>query len=76
MFTVVIMSIGLDFVKNVDKNWKKHIQSLDRSNDEIKTENTDIFLDYKENIPLKNYENKDQDFDFWSYWKKRYTIMK
>lgn len=70
------MSIGLDFVKNVDKNWKKHVQSLDSSNDEIKTENTDIFLDYKENITQKNYENKDQDFDFWSYWKKRYSIMK
>lgn len=70
------MSIGLDFVKNVDKNWKKHVQSLDSSNDEIKTENTDIFLDYKENITQKNYENKNQDFDFWSYWKKRYSIMK
>jgi len=73
---VMIMSIGLDFVKDVDKNWKKHIQSLDRSNDEIKTENNDIFLDHKENITNKNYENKDQGFDFWSYWKKKYSIMK
>jgi hypothetical protein len=76
IFNVMIMSIGLDFVKDVDKNWKKHIQSLDRSIDEIKTEKADIFLDNKENIPLKNDEKKDQDFDFWGYWKKRYSIMK
>lgn len=70
------MSVGLDFVKNIDKNWKKHIQSLDRVKEEIIIEKNDSFTDFKENIMLKKFENEDLDFDFWSYWKKRYSIMK
>ena len=70
------MSIGLDFVKNIDKNWKKHVRSLDRVKEETIIEKNDSFTDFKENIMLKKFENEELDFDFWSYWKKRYSIMK
>ena len=49
------MSIGLDFVKNIDKNWKKHVRSLDRVKEETIIEKNDSFTDFKENIMLKKY---------------------
>jgi hypothetical protein len=68
------MSIGLGFVKNVDKNWRKHIQSLDRLNEERKDENVDAFLEFKDNIMLNNYKDTNEEFDFWSYWKKNIQL--
>ena len=70
------MSIGLDFVKNIDKNWKKHVQSLDRVKEETIIEKIDYFKKLKNNNISKNIENEDLNLDYWSYWKKRYSIMK
>jgi hypothetical protein len=71
---VVELAIGLDFVKDVDKNWKKHVQSLDR--DKTDEENIEIFSDYK----VKNYnktriQNKENEY-YWDYWKKRYWLLR
>ena len=70
------MSIGLDFVKNIDKNWKKHVRSLDRVKEETIIEEIDYFKKFKNNNISKNIENEDLNVDYWSYWKKRYSIMR
>ena len=61
---------------NKDKNWKKHIKSLDRIDDDLKNNNS-IKLKQFENKSIKqNIENKNIDFDYWNYWKKKYLIFK
>lgn len=74
---VVRVSIGLDFVMNKDKNWRKHIKSLDRTNEE-ESKNYDIFKieKFEKKTIEQNIENKNLDFDYWNYWKKRYLILK
>ncbi len=68
------MSIGLDYVKNIDKNWKKHVQSLDRVKEETIIEEIDHFKKFKNNNISKNIEN--ENLDYWIFWKKRYSIMR
>jgi len=71
---VVELAIGLDFVKNIDKNWKKHIQSLDRNiTDE---ESTEIFDYSKKNQYNKTKIQKEDNDPYWDYWKKRYWLLK
>lgn len=69
---MVELAIGLEFVKDVDKNWKKHIQSLDRDNTK---ENTDeIFEDFKNRKYNKTRIQNKEDDSYWDYWKKRYFL--
>ena len=69
------MSIGLDFVMNKDKNWKKHIKSLDRIDDDLKNNNSIKFKQFENKSIKQNIENKNIDFDYWNYWKKKYFIF-
>ena len=69
------MSIGLDFVMNKDKNWKKHIKSLDRIDDDLKNNNIIKFKQFENKSIKQNIENKNIDFDYWNYWKKKYFIF-
>ena len=71
------MSIGLDFVKDIDKHWKRHVQSLDRvKEEEIENEKIYLFKKFKDYRLPKNKDNEDSDWDYWSYWKNKYSIMK
>jgi hypothetical protein len=70
---VVKLSLGLDFVKEVDKNWKNRIKSLDRTNDE------DVTIDKIEKPKKeKQFETKlnNDKPDYWDYWKKRYWLRR
>ena len=72
------MAIGLDFVKKVDKQWKKHINSeiIEKKGMTIDSliEDTD-----KEDNSYKE-DNKEEQLDrskeMWNYWKNRYFIDK
>lgn len=68
------MSIGLDFVKNIDKNWHKHIISIDRIKDE-RYFNKTIYR-YKEDFVKSNPSENEKNNDFWEFWKKRYLIIR
>ena len=70
------MAIGLDFVKKVDKQWKKHINSeiiekkgttIDSLLEDIDKEDNTYKEDNKEEI-------SDRSKDMWNYWKNRYFI--
>jgi hypothetical protein len=71
---VINLSIGLDFVKNIDKNWQKNLISIDRMRDEN--------YSYKKNYSNKEYLikskeiNNEKNHDFWEFWKKRYLIIR
>ena len=71
---VVELTIGLDFVKEVDKNWKKHIKSLDR---DMTDEDIKGIFDY--NIKNHDYKTRIQNEktdSYWDYWKKKYGVLR
>ena len=70
------MSIGLDFVKEIDKQWRKRLQSLDFLKEE--GEKIDKIFIAKEPTDNKylNYEDENSEWDYWDYWKKKYSIMR
>ena len=64
------MSIGLDFVKKVDKDWKKHVKPLDLTPDKIRImEDHD---DFTEEDEVTTEMEHDRDKFFWKYWKNYY----
>ena len=65
-----ILTIGLDFVRKVDKNWKKHVQSLDRINEEINNSEIKIFKKFDDESKLINLNGEKSDWDYWDFWKK------
>jgi hypothetical protein len=71
---VVELSIGLDFVKNIDKNWNNRLISIDRMDENENYEKTKI--EYNKDIVKENIISEKSDNDFWSYWKKRYSIIR
>ena len=70
------MSIGLDFVKGIDKQWRKRLKSLDFFKDE--GEPIDKIFTSKEPVNHKylNFEDENSEWDYWDYWKKKYSIMR
>ena len=68
------MSIGLDYVKKNDKNWHKHIISIDRMNDERYFDKP--LYRYKEDFVKSNPINIEKNHDLWKFWKKRYLIIR
>ncbi|MCJ2513715.1 MAG: hypothetical protein LN408_04645 [Candidatus Thermoplasmatota archaeon] len=71
------MSIGLDFVKEIDKHWEKHVQSLDRvKENETKIEKIDLTNKFKDYKKPENKDDENLDWNYWAYWKKRYSIMR
>jgi hypothetical protein len=73
---VVRLTIGLNFVKKVDKNWKKHVQSLDRMIEERNNSEIYIFRQYNNKIKENNINNDKSDWDYWDFWKKRYLLIR
>jgi hypothetical protein len=71
---VVYLSIGLDFVKNIDKNWQKHLISIDRMKDE-KYSHKKNYTNSKDLTKSKT-SNIEKNHDFWEFWKKRYLIIR
>ena len=70
------MSIGLDFVKNVDKNWKNRLKSIDKMQNNYEDKSVKPFLNnFKENFELKNIMEEPK-IDHWQYWKKKYSIIR
>ncbi len=74
IFNVVKMAIGLDFVKNIDRNWKKRLISIDRMKDDIYFDKSN--LRHIEDIAESNSTNIENNEDFWEFWKKRYYITR
>ena len=71
------VTIGLNFVKKVDKNWKKHVQSLDRINeDENNSEIFNIFKEFKNKNNSIDIDDDKSDWDYWDFWKKRYSLIR
>ena len=71
---MVKLSIGLDFVKNVDNNWKKRLISIDSIKEESNFEKINIKYNNNEDKKYSIYEKP--DYDHWQYWKKRYFIIR
>jgi hypothetical protein len=74
IFNVVKLSIGLDFVKNIDNNWKKRLVSIDFMKEENNFEKINIKYNNDENKSNIIYEKP--EYDYWQYWKKRYSIIR
>lgn len=74
MINVVSLSIGLDFVKNIDKNWKKRLQSIDRMEEDYKFEESLIKNAYNDDNTEIIGENPERDI--WKYWKNKYQIIR
>jgi hypothetical protein len=68
------MSIGLDFVKKIDKNWDKHLISIDNMTDEGFFEK----LNHRKDEEYKKSDdiNVEKNLDYWKFWKKRYSIIR
>ena len=70
------LSIGLDFVKNVDKNWKNRLKSIDKMQNNYEDISTKPFFNnLRDNFELKNITEESQ-IDYWQYWKKKYSIIR
>ena len=70
------MSIGLDFVKNVDRNWKNRLKSIDRMQNHYEEKMFEPNLkNYRFDVELTNIEEK-PEIDYWKYWKKKYSIIR
>ena len=70
------MSIGLDFVKNIDRNWKNRLKSIDRMQNHYEDKFFEpILINYRDDVELKNNEEIPQ-IDYWKYWKKKYSIIR
>lgn len=74
MINVVSLSIGLDFVKNIDKNWKKRLKSIDRMKEDYKFEESLIKNVYNNDNTEIISENPERDI--WKYWKNKYQIIR
>ena len=64
------MSIGLDFVKKIDKDWKKHVKPLDLTLDKDSIIEKKDFLSEENDIETEM--NLDRTKEFWKYWKDYY----
>ena len=71
---MVKLSIGLDFVKNVDTKWKKRLISIDSIIEENNFEK--IIIKYNNNEDKENIIYEKPEYDYWQYWKKRYSIIR
>jgi hypothetical protein len=68
------MSVGLDFVKKIDKNWDKRLISIDYMKDEGFFEKS-IYKKNEEYTKSDDTNIKD-NLDYWKFWKKRYSIIR
>ena len=64
------MSIGLDFVKKIDKDWKKHVKPLDLTLDNDSIIEKKDFLSEENDIETEMILDKTKEF--WKYWKEYY----
>lgn len=64
------MSIGLDFVKKIDKDWKKHVKPLDLTLDNDSIIEKKDFLSEEKDIETEMISDKTKEF--WKYWKDYY----
>jgi hypothetical protein len=69
------MSIGLKFIIEIDK-WRKN----NKSSIIFKEENEQIDEIFTSKEPLNHnylyFENEKSDWDYWAYWKKKYSILR
>lgn len=64
------MSIGLDFVKKIDKDWKKHVKPLDLTLDNDSIIEKKDFSSEEKDIETEMISDKTKEF--WKYWKDYY----
>ena len=71
------MSIGLEFVKEIDEYWGNHVRYLDcGKEDDVKFEKIYTIKENKEYRRDLNIENEKFGWGYWKYWRKRYSILR